>query len=452
LNRVGVFQRYSSQDELGASVREARARVAREEALLTELTAPLRSDKRAVEEAALAQARTSVVTAVEGLYTAFAHAFTYADDALHEEADELFTTTNGGTPAFDVRFTYGTTKYILQGSAEEEISLSAGRVRAGEALLRVRAAAEDRSRMDEGVIQGVEEDLSLIEAFLSELATVVNRYVPDDTSAQAVYESFQTSVASARSSLSSARSEVRAASATYEAAIAARDLREREYALSVSGVTSETRAVQEAAIRVAREAALRTEETLDLAVLRAPRSGTIAQLDVSVGEPVAAHATIGELLTEGAYEVETYIPEADIARVKIGDRAVVTFDAFERAMVFDAEVSRIAVSETVREGVPTYRTTLTLLTEVPSEVVLRPGMTADIDITTDTRENVLSVPTRSVLMTADRQPYIRVLRADGSLEERAVTTGLRGSNGTIEVTAGVVEGERIVLFIEDTAE
>jgi len=126
---------------------------------------------------------------------------------------------------------------------------------------------------------------------------------------------------------------------------------------------------------------------------------------------------------------------------------VVTFDAFERTDTFDATVVRIALTETLREGVPTYKTTLLLNDEIPPEYTMRPGMTADADILTDVREDVLFIPTRSVLRDGTRT-YVRVVE-NGSFVERDITVGLRGSEGTTEIIRGLSEGEEVVLFVEE---
>ena len=107
----------------------------------------------------------------------------------------------------------------------------------------------------------------------------------------------------------------------------------------------------------------------------------------------------------------------------------------------------MAVSEMYKEGVPTYKTTLRLDTIEREDITLLPGMTADVDIFTDVAENVLYVPVRSVLLDNGRR-YVRIFK-DGEFIEKDIETGLRGSEGTIEVVTGLVEGEEIVLYVEE---
>jgi multidrug efflux pump subunit AcrA (membrane-fusion protein) len=92
--------------------------------------------------------------------------------------------------------------------------------------------------------------------------------------------------------------------------------------------------------------------------------------------------------------------------------------------------------------VANYRTTL-LFDEVDDRV--KAGMTADIDIVTDERSLVISIPQRSVIFKDDRK-IVRVLEG-GELVERDVETGISGERGMIEIVSGVSEGEEIVTSI-----
>jgi RND family efflux transporter MFP subunit len=446
--RAGDIVAALDQDVLLGGVGEARARADRESAALTALIAPLPTKDRAVKEATVAQAQQSEASSIEGLYSAFARAFTSADDAIHNKADALFSGGSVETKKFGIHFEYGNTEYTVQGTASEETALKDGRQQSEAALIRINDRENTRVGDVADTARATEDDLTTIDTFLTQLADVVNSYVPKDSEAQIVYEGFQTSIASARTAVATARSDVRAAHAAYDAASAARALAEHGYTQALAGVTSETRAVQEATLAAAQASVVTAQESADKAVLRAPLAGLIASITPSVGETVSPNSPVAELLTAGAYEVEVYIPEADIARVKIGDKARLTFDAFDRTKVFDAEVVRIALVETVREGVPTYKTTLMFTGTLPAGVVLRPGMTADVEITTDVRKDVLSVVARSVLTDKNRT-YVRILNAESALEERDVVTGLRGSEGTIEITSGLQEGEKVVVFVQE---
>jgi len=75
-------------------------------------------------------------------------------------------------------------------------------------------------------------------------------------------------------------------------------------------------------------------------------------------------------------------------------------------------------------------------------------MTANIDIITGTRENVLAIPTRAVI-ARDGMKKVRLIGNDNVIREVPVVTGLRGSKGTIEIVEGIREGDKVITFLEE---
>jgi multidrug efflux pump subunit AcrA (membrane-fusion protein) len=71
-------------------------------------------------------------------------------------------------------------------------------------------------------------------------------------------------------------------------------------------------------------------------------------------------------------------------------------------------------------------------------------MTANLDILTAEKTNVLIVPTRAVYSKADGR-YVKVLDADNQTQEVKVEVGLRGVDGTVEIISGLNEGDKVSL-------
>jgi RND family efflux transporter MFP subunit len=432
---------------LVSSVSEAEARVAHERALLQGVVAPLRDEARTLKKTTIANSEATLARAEDAARVALARSFVVADDAIHEAVDEVFENTQSDNPKVGIRFTSGTTRYFLQADTETESQLNTQRSDVEKILLEMKARADDVTLpVDEALMQ-TSQDLHTIQNFLTTLAEVVNRYTSEDTLEQSVYETFQASITSARSAINTARSEVSNAYTTYTTAESSLSLAFRDLELSDAGATQEAIATQEASLATALAGVRTAQERASDTVLKAPVSGILSRVDCNVGETVGPYEPVVEIITEGSFEVEAYVPEADIAQLKLGDSATITFDAYEKSDIFTAEVLRIALSETIRDGVPTYKTTLRLTGDVPEKVVLRPGMTADIEIRTDQRENVLFIPQRSVLRENGRT-FVKVF--DGTaFQERDVQVGLRSSNGTIEVTSGLDEGDEVVIYVEE---
>ncbi len=179
---------------------------------------------------------------------------------------------------------------------------------------------------------------------------------------------------------------------------------------------------------------------LEKTSLYAPISGTVTKQDAEVGEIITANSVVISIISASEFEIEANIPEADIAKVKRADSANITLDAYGNDIVFEATVTMIDPAATVIDGVPTYKTTLVFRTR---DKRIKSGMTANIDIVTATKENALVVPRRAVISKNGRK-FVLVDVGEKEPEERAVETGLIGSDGNIEIISGLTEGERIV--------
>jgi HlyD family secretion protein len=110
---------------------------------------------------------------------------------------------------------------------------------------------------------------------------------------------------------------------------------------------------------------------------------------------------------------------------------------------FEVKVVKIDPAETVIEGVSTYKTTF-IFTKDDERV--KSGMTANIDILTAKKENVIFVPTRAV-SSKNNEKFVQILTAEGP-KDVLVTAGLRGFDGNIEIISGVSEGDKIVTGIK----
>jgi len=175
--------------------------------------------------------------------------------------------------------------------------------------------------------------------------------------------------------------------------------------------------------------------------LVAPISGIITAVHQKVGEVVTANETILELQTTGNLEITAAVPETDAVKLKVGLPATVTLDAFPTADSLSATVARVAPAAVTIEGVPTYETTL--LFSATAEH-LRPGLTVNVTVHADRRDNVIAVPRRAVIERDGRQ-LVRVLGSDSHIAEREVTTGLLGSDGAIEITSGLAANESVII-------
>ena len=142
-----------------------------------------------------------------------------------------------------------------------------------------------------------------------------------------------------------------------------------------------------------REAQLsQSKVDLDRTTIRAPVDGIVVKKSVEPGQTVAASLQAPELFVIAqdlrSMQVDTSIDEAEVGRIREGQRATFTVDSFPGRM-FRGQVEQVRRAATVVQNVVTY--TAVIATSNPN-LELFPGMTANVRIVTDTRENVLKVP------------------------------------------------------------
>ena len=159
---------------------------------------------------------------------------------------------------------------------------------------------------------------------------------------------------------------------------------------------------------------------------------------LSLNSPVITIAQKEDLL------IQANVPESDIIKIQIGQKAEVTFDAFPLEEVFGATISQIDPASTVIQDVVYYRIKLKLDNLDPR---LKAGMSANVDVRTAEKENVLMAPQRAI-KTEGNKKFVDVLQEiDNTTKKLFVETGLEGDEGMVEITSGLKGGEKVVTFI-----
>lgn len=199
--------------------------------------------------------------------------------------------------------------------------------------------------------------------------------------------------------------------------------------------------IETSAVRSAEAAYASAIANAEKAKVRAPVNGQVTKMNYSVGEVVgtSSSGSFGRLLSYD-FLLEAKIPESDIAKIKTGQLADVSFDSFDANDALRAEVVEIEPDATVIQDVVYYIAKLRFSTP---DARLKPGMSADVDLRIAERQGVLRIPAR--LLLEEKGVYsARVLLSDGRVETRNVSVGVRGDDGVIEVLSGLAEGDRVV--------
>lgn len=212
-----------------------------------------------------------------------------------------------------------------------------------------------------------------------------------------------------------------------------------------AGPSKEELAALQATIDQAQAGLAQAELRLRDATLTAPVDGTVGVVNSKVGEMVTGATPITTLIDLTHLQASLTIDETEISRVKLGQEAKITLDAHP-GQELRGTVAEIAPTATVQQGVVTYRVKVDL---PQTQLTLKPGMTANVEIILERRQGVLLVPNRAI-RTSNGQRVVQVLRL-GALAPTEVPVRLGLSNDAVtEVVSGLSEGDRVVTQVTPT--
>ncbi|MDA1117737.1 MAG: efflux RND transporter periplasmic adaptor subunit [Proteobacteria bacterium] len=202
--------------------------------------------------------------------------------------------------------------------------------------------------------------------------------------------------------------------------------------------------VQSALAAVKQRESLLKQAQVDLerTIIRAPVDGTVILRNVDAGQTVAASLQAPVLFTIARdlrdMQVEAAIDEADVGRLRAGQAAMFTVDAFPRRS-FSGEIVQIRKSPVNVQNVISY--TVVISARNP-DLSLLPGMTANVRIVVEHRENALKVPNAALRFrpagTSDAKPAAAAARQPGAAGRLWVLEA--GQPKPVEVRLGLSDG------------
>ena len=273
------------------------------------------------------------------------------------------------------------------------------------------------------------------------------------------------------------QSEFNVADANYKSAIA-------NYNAAAQGIRG-----GQAAVQSARENLAKANTDLGRTAIVAPMDGVVSLLSVKKGEKVAGNSfNVGTEMLRIAdmdkIEVRVDVGENDVPKVKLGDSALITVDAYSDRK-FKGIVTQIASSNngaaaasalsSTTSDVTQYKVYIRIVKESYMDLLgkgsfpFRPGMSANADIQTKTQKNIVSVPinavttrdkndstgkdkkkaddennnTEATVSADDLDIVVFVKGADNKVTKVPVKTGIQDIN-YIEITAGLKGGEEVI--------
>ncbi len=193
------------------------------------------------------------------------------------------------------------------------------------------------------------------------------------------------------------------------------------------------------------------QNTLADYYVRAPFAGTIATLSAKKYDTAGSGTALATLITSQKI-AELSLNEVDAAKVSIGDKATLTFDAIED-LTLTGQVAEIDAIGTVAQGVVSYKIKIGFDSQ---DERIKSGMTVNSSIQTDVKQDVLAVPS-SAVKTQNGVSYVQLftpaLPSSGvsqgvvsviTPEQVEVVVGI-SDDTKVEIISGLLEGQQIVV-------
>lgn len=206
----------------------------------------------------------------------------------------------------------------------------------------------------------------------------------------------------------------------------------------------------------AKEEVQRAQTNLGYATITSPIDGVVLSKSVEEGQTVAASFSTPELFTIAQdltnMQVVADVDEADIGDVKEGERVTFTVDAYPDD-TFEGEVKQVRQEATTTNNVVTYEVVISAPNADPK---LKPGLTANVTIYTAERKGVLSVPSKALRFTPQKETVGKMKIVDAanaknkvwtiegnSIVAHKVNIGMTDGTNT-QIVGGIAEGTKIV--------
>ncbi|MFA7581530.1 MAG: efflux RND transporter periplasmic adaptor subunit [Candidatus Paceibacterota bacterium] len=408
---------------LEADLMQAEASVRSAEAELANILSGTRPEEINVQEARVLSARQSFEIAEKELSDKLDDNYGKADELVRNKIDRFFSAPKSVSP----QLVFNVNDYFLENEIESnkkelEDKLSAW-VSAGDISAKASAAV---SAFD--ALRIICDNLLI--AFGGDITSIYS---------QSTIDGWETDTISVRSSASTAGSTITTAKEKYLSALNNLAIEEEQLNLKKSGPTAYQIESYSAKVESAKAAVDSIKAGIRKGMIISPISGVIGSTDITAGEIISAGVPAATVISDKKFQIKANIPEVDIAKIKAGNRANLTLDAYGNDVVFEAEVISIDPGETIIEGITTYETTLEFIED---DERIKSGMTANIDVLGGERTDVLAVPQRAVI-TENGRKFLNILK-EGNVVKVEVKVGFKASDGYIEITEGLNEGDQVI--------
>ena len=206
---------------------------------------------------------------------------------------------------------------------------------------------------------------------------------------------------------------------------------------------SDDKKKQKIAIQQKENALADAQKDLSDYYIRAPFDGIVTGLDVAAGDSISRTETLASVITK-ELQAEISLNEVDAAKVKVGNKVNLTFDALGETIT-EGEVSKVDTIGRVESGVVTYDVEISF--DSNKIEYLKSGMSVGAEIKIESAENVLIISSSVVKERKDGKKIVAIFSGDDGEQKgemREVEVGISDDIYT-EIRSGLEEGEIIIL-------
>jgi macrolide-specific efflux system membrane fusion protein len=203
--------------------------------------------------------------------------------------------------------------------------------------------------------------------------------------------------------------------------------------------SSERAALLDAARAQAKETLAYWQDVYKPTPLIAPINGEVIVRGVEPGQTVTSNDVV--IVLSDRLIVQAQVDETDIGKVKLSQAAIVSLDAYPETKV-KATVDHIAYESTIVNNVTIYEVDI-LPEKVPP--VFRSGMSANIDIIEQSKENILTIPLEALKMRNEDGGLVLMDQGNGKKPiPRRIQLGI-SDDKNVEVTMGLETSDKIII-------
>jgi len=386
-----------------------------------------------------------------------------ANDVLNRQIKQLFISVNDTS-----KLSFDTT------NEQAKVDIHNNWLIATEALGRYQKIVSGLSGNSDGngledQISQAEQSLNSINIVISDFNDAVSSAVINNSFNQSALNSAQNTVSSAKDSINSIITDLDSkrqalsnqrntnqnniTSAQNQIVSAQNSLAQAQNSFDIKQSGSDVLDIQSQELAVnQREIAVQTAmDSLADYTVKAPFDGIIAAVNVNQSDDASANTALATIITKQQI-VEVSLNEVDAAKVKIGQKASLTFDAID-GLEITGKIIDIDTIGTVTQGVVSYNAKIGLDTQ---DDRIKPGMSASASIITQLKQNILTVPS-SAIKTQGNSSYVQILDSAGvtATSSDGVTSTLPPINQTVvtgisddtntEIVSGLNLGDQIIV-------